>query len=114
MAKFCSNCGAALADNANNCANCGASAGGNNAGPMIINIENKNTNANANFAGMGHAKNKWVTFLLWFFLGFLGAHKFYEGKIGMGILYLFTGGFFGIGLFIDFFTILFKPTTYYV
>ena len=26
-----------------------------------------------------------------------GAHKFYEGKIGMGVLYIFTGGLFGIG-----------------
>ena len=40
--------------------------------------------------------------------------KFYEGKIGMGILYLFTAGFFGIGVLIDFITLLFKPNPYYV
>ena len=48
------------------------------------------------------------------FLGFLGAHKFYESKTGMGILYLFTVGLFGIGVIIDFITLLFKPTIYYV
>lgn len=35
------------------------------------------------------------------FLGWLGAHKFYEGKTGMGILYLFTFGLFGFGWVID-------------
>ena len=40
--------------------------------------------------------------------------KFYEGKIGMGILYLFTCGLFGIGTLIDFIVLLFKPNPYYV
>ena len=35
------------------------------------------------------------------FLGYFGVHKFYEGKIGMGILYIFTLGLFGIGTYID-------------
>ena len=59
------------------------------------------------------AKNKWIAFLLCLILGFMGAHKFYEGKIGKGILYLLTFGLFGIGWFIDTITILFKPTYYY-
>ena len=42
-----------------------------------------------------------VKFLLCIFLGYFGAHYFYEKKIGLGILYLFTGGLFGIGWFID-------------
>lgn len=46
-------------------------------------------------------KNKIVALLLCIFLGYFGAHKFYVGKVGMGILYLFTMGFFGIGWFID-------------
>ena len=29
-------------------------------------------------------KNKWVAFLLCLLLGYLGAHYFYVGKIGMG------------------------------
>lgn len=46
-------------------------------------------------------KNKIVALLLCIFLGYFGAHKFYVGKVGMGILYLFTMGFFGIGWLID-------------
>ena len=41
-------------------------------------------------------------------------HKFYEGKADMGILYLFTGGLFCIGAFIDFLSLLAKPNPYYV
>ena len=57
-------------------------------------------------------RNKWVTLGLIIFVGFLGAHKFYEGKTGMGILYLFTLGLFGIGVVVDFIVTLFKPTNY--
>ena len=82
--------------------------------PTII-INNTNTNTNVMPPVMiGRAKNKWVAFFLCLFLGFLGAHKFYEGKIGMGILYLFTLGLFGIGCLVDLILILCKPNPYYV
>ena len=51
-------------------------------------------------------KNALTEFLLCLFLGVFGAHKFYVGKIGLGILYLFTAGLFGIGWFIDTIVIL--------
>ncbi len=60
------------------------------------------------------AVKKWPAFLLCWFLGYLGAHKFYEGKTGMGILYLFTFGLFGIGILIDWISILCKSDPYYV
>lgn len=53
-------------------------------------------------------KNKWVALLLCFFFGAFGVHRFYEGKIGTGILYLLTLGLFGFGVLIDFFKILFR------
>ena len=43
-----------------------------------------------------------VTLLLCFFVGSLGIHRFYAGKIGTGILMLLTCGFFGIWTLIDF------------
>ena len=59
------------------------------------------------------AKNKWVSFLLCLFLGVLGIHKFYEGRILLGILYLLTGGIFGIGVVVDLVILFFKPNPYY-
>lgn len=50
-------------------------------------------------------RSKTVAYLLWFFLGLLGAHKFYLGKMGIGVLYLLTAGIFGIGWLIDLFTL---------
>ena len=45
--------------------------------------------------------NPTVELCLCLFLGWLGAHKFYAGKIGMGLLYLFTFGLLGIGWLVD-------------
>lgn len=62
----------------------------------------------------GRSVNKWVSFVLCFFLGYFGAHKFYEGKITLGFVYLVTFGLFGIGWLIDLIIILCKPNPYYV
>ena len=58
-------------------------------------------------------KNKWVSFFLCLFFGLIGAHKFYEGRILLGILYFFTAGFAGIGVIIDLIILFFKPNPYY-
>ena len=59
------------------------------------------------------SKSKWVSFFLCLFLGVFGAHKFYEGRILLGILYIFTGGLFGIGIIADLVILFFKPNPYY-
>ena len=51
-------------------------------------------------------KSRLAVILLWFFFGVLGVHYFYAGRIGMGLLWLVTGGFFGIGWIIDIISIL--------
>ena len=56
-------------------------------------------------------KNRWAAFFLCLFFGGLGFHKFYVGKVGSGILYLFTGGLFGIGWFVDIIRILIGVST---
>jgi len=45
-------------------------------------------------------------FLLCFFLGILGAHRFYVGKIGTAILQIVTLGGLGIWCLIDFIMII--------
>lgn len=44
----------------------------------------------------------WMGYALWLF-GFLGAHRFYYGKRGSGLLYFFTLGLLGIGWVVDLF-----------
>lgn len=52
-------------------------------------------------------QKKWLTtLLLEIFLGVLGVHRFYVGKTGSGILWLITGGVFGIGWLVDLIKIL--------
>ncbi len=77
-------------------------------GPVIIN------NYNPALGTYKQPKDKWMAFALCFFLGYLGIHKFYEGRIAMGIIYIFTVGFWGIGCLVDLILILCKPNPYYV
>lgn len=52
-------------------------------------------------------KSKSAAYLLWFLsiFGWLGFHRFYLGKVGTGILWIFTIGCLGIGSLIDLFTL---------
>lgn len=123
--KFCKFCGGRIPMDAVLCTSCGRQVeqlqGANAGAPTQIIVNNANNNANANsnanMGGMmyiGTPKNKWVAFFLCLFIGYLGGHRFYEGKIGSAILYLFTMGLFGVGVLIDLIIILTKPNPYYV
>lgn len=115
-AKFCQHCGASIDRECIVCPNCGKQVEQIQAAQPNIVINNSNNNT-VNAVGAvvaGRMKNKWVAFFLCLFLGFFGAHKFYEGKSGMGILYIFTLGIFGIGWIVDLIVILTKPNPYFV
>ena len=118
--KFCKHCGAKVPLQAVICTSCGGQIEELKQAQqpnIVINNSNNNSNVNTNINGRGYrgrAKNKWVALILCFFFGYLGAHKFYEGRTGMGFLYLFTCGLAGIGWLIDLIALLCKPNPYYV
>ena len=102
---FCRNCGKEIDDQAIVCIGCGVAtetSSTRHTQPSII-INNANTNT----IGGGYIhKSKWVAFFLCLFLGGIGAHRFYVGKIGTGVIWLLTLGFAGIGALVDLIVIL--------
>jgi TM2 domain-containing membrane protein YozV/ribosomal protein L40E len=82
--SFCHACGAKTSPTAEFCTKCGAKLG----------VKTLETNVSE--------KSRLATTLLAWFLGQFGAHRFYLGKIGTGLLMLFTLGGLGIWALIDF------------
>lgn len=107
-AKVCPECSAMYYSAA--CPDCGYCPGRASQQPVTQVIYQTQTVA----VPVGKRRSKWVAFVLCLLLGYLGAHKFYEGKNGMGVLYILTIGLFGIGWLIDTFSLLCKPDPYYV
>ena len=85
MTKFCHACGNKIDATANMCRYCGAMQPG-------VAVMNQPSNTD---------KRLLPAFLLLFFLGVFGAHRFYVGKIGTGILQLVTLGGLGIWWLVD-------------
>ena len=61
--------------------------------------------AAANMEAASREKSVGITYALLILFGYLGIHRFYMGNTGLGLLYLFTLGGFGVGLLIDLFLI---------
>ena len=112
--KLCKHCNETIDKDCVICPKCGKQVEEIHQPNIVINNTNTNTNTNVVGAKVGKEKNKWVAFLLCLFLGVFGIHRFYEGKIGTGILWLCTAGLFGIGWLIDLIIIITKPNPYYV
>ena len=75
-------------------------------GPVVININTVNVN-NGGYVNSGYNgelysnKSRAATLILALIFGVFGAHCFYVGRIGRGILFFFTLGLFGFGLMWD-------------
>ena len=120
--KFCKHCGKKIPEDAVICTKCGRQVEEikkSGSDQIIINNSSSASAAASATAVSGMAsreRNKWVAFFLCLFLGGIGAHKFYEGKTGQGVLYLLFC-WTGIPMFIAFIECiiyLFKPNPYYV
>ena len=105
--QYCPHCGEQIDAEAVICPKCGRQVKqiqappAQAAQPNII-ITNTNTaTANATNGLASLQKSKMVTLLLCLFLGWLGIHRFYVGKMGTGVLWMLTVGLFGIGWLID-------------
>lgn len=119
--KFCQHCGEQIDKDCVICPKCGKQVQDLKQPDNIIINNSASSSASSSAQATASAryraavpKNKWVALMLCIFLGWMGAHKFYEGKAGMGILYLLTCGLFGIGWFVDIISLIFKPNPYYV
>lgn len=55
----------------------------------------------ANYTTVTSDKSKKTALILCALGGFFGLHQYYVGKIGTGLLYTFTGGFFLVGWALD-------------
>ncbi len=82
--KYCAQCGRQLVDEAVVCPQCGC--------PV---------QPQRGFDPNASSKSRLIALLLCVFVGGLGIHRFYVGKIGTGVLWLLTAGCFGIGALVD-------------
>ena len=116
---FCINCGAELQTNARYCEYCGADLSGEQKTQSKETRETQRiyttrtevyvtptTHSSYSPHGQESPKSMLVLIILWFFFGVLGVHYFYAGRVGIGILWLLTGGMLGIGWIVDIIVIL--------
>lgn len=87
---FCRACGSSIHQSALACPSCGAQQSGA-AGPVPVSASSKRI---------------LPVFLLCWFFGVFGVHRFYVGKVGSGIAMLLTLGGLGIWWLVDFIVIL--------
>lgn len=105
--KHCKQCGTPMPADMFYCLNCGMPFS-DNKGKDFDTVQTRV------LMQFGVWKNKWIALLLCIFGGWLGIHRFYEGKVVTGVLYLCTLGLFGVGWLVDIVRIACKPNPYRV
>ena len=91
---FCNKCGKEIDDDALICPHCGC-------GTVNYIRDQARAETRAQLQPTPELKKRTTAMILCIFLGCFGAHRFYVGKIGTGVLWLLTMGFCGIGALID-------------
>ena len=105
--KFCRHCGGVIPADAVVCTKCGRQVEQISQNPngqnVVINNINNNNNGGFYTNEPVSPKNQGIALVLAAcgFVGLGGLHRFYSGKIGSGLLWFFTYGFFGIGTIVD-------------
>ena len=103
--KFCRHCGGVIPADAVVCTKCGRQVEQISQNPNGQNVVINNINNNGGFYTNEPVspKNQGIALVLAAcgFVGLGGLHRFYSGKIGSGLLWFFTYGFFGIGTIVD-------------
>lgn len=98
---FCYKCGAEINDEAIICPKCGCST---NNYEQTDTSPQQQVEVNVSYPSNSYPvspKSRLVALLLAIFLGGIGVHRFYLGKVGTGLLWLFTGGLAGVGWIVD-------------
>ena len=107
--RKCEYCGSLVPDDKNKCDACGAwcaqeveKSAPIVPQPPVDNAKNNiGTASDGKFISNKGVLNSLVIFLVCVFFGMLGLHRFIQGKIFTGILWLITLGLLGIGYFAD-------------
>lgn len=107
----CPVCGAPIEGGGNTCDYCGYKEENvlnttTSANPPYVQQQVTINNQATTNSGVS-TKSNLTALMLCLFLGWLGLHRFYVGKVGTGVLYLFTWGLFGVGVLIDLISIAF-------
>lgn len=105
--RQCPQCGALMPEDAYYCLSCGRVLD-----EKLIRLQKKRRSSNSAWNSNDGWKNKWVSLFLCIFFGWIGAHKYYEGKIVWGVVYTFTFGLLFMGWIVDIVKLLFKPNPY--
>lgn len=99
---YCKNCGKEIQDDAKTC-----ESGGTPVNEQGIQSDGQTVIINNVSTGIDYPyKGKWTAFILCLLLGLFGVHRFYVGKVGTGIIWLLTIGFYGVGWIVDLIMIL--------
>lgn len=88
-ARVCGRCGSDVLEGAHYCRRCGSPVKEFELKPESWQYEEVSD------------RSRLLALLLCVFLGYLGAHRFYVGKTWTGLLWLVTGGLFGVGYIAD-------------